>query len=91
MKRPTVPIWWSITVAFGAVVILAIACMAYTNHVQRESDRRAEAAQRQSDQRWCSLFTSLEGAYQEASTVVGRAVLAEIVKLRTALGCAPPR
>ena len=90
MSTPLIRAWYAIAVSFAACVVIALAGVAYTNHVQHVADRRSTAERADSDRRWCALLTDLDNAYGEPpgpTTEVGRKVAAEIHKLRLSFRC----
>lgn len=68
--------WWSLLVVFATAVLVGAACIAYTQHVQRESDHR-----------WCALLDSLDQPSPPPSTDRGREIQRQISQLRHDLGC----
>jgi hypothetical protein len=75
--RP-VPLWYVLAAVMVSMLLTSAAGLIYTNHVQR-----------QSEQRWCGLVTTLDDAYRATppQTPTGRDVAARIAALRTDLGC----
>lgn len=67
--------WWSVAMIVLTVLLVAGAGVAYTNHVQRESD-----------QRWCELLASLDQPGQ-TTTPRGREIQRQIHELRRDMGC----
>lgn len=59
-----------------AALIVAGASILYTGQQQRESD-----------QRWCDLLTTLDTSDPPATTVRGREIQRQIHELRLGLGC----
>lgn len=93
MTTPAVRFGYAIAVAFFACASIAGAGVIYTNHVQRQSERRAELVRIESDRRWCLLFGELDAAYQgppQPTTELGRRVAAEIHRLLVEFGCPNP-
>lgn len=78
MTTPAVRVSYAIMVAFFAVVAIALAGVAYTNHVRVESDRR-----------WCSLLVDIGNSQRAVppKTESGKRFAAEIDKLRREFGC----
>lgn len=68
--------WWSVLMVLVVALLVAGASVLYTSH-----------AQRQSDQRWCSLLTRLDQPGVPATTPRGRAIQDDIHQLRRDLGC----
>lgn len=85
MTTPAVRAWYAIMVSFIACVVIALAGVAYTNHVQDQADRRDRVARIESDRRWCNLLSNLDDAYGQAPPVTqtGRNVAGEIHRLRS--------
>lgn len=85
MTTPAVRFGYAVVVAFFACLAIALASVGYANHVQKESERRAELVRIESDRRWCKLLSDLDGAYNAPppKTETGRSVAAEIHRLRT--------
>lgn len=90
MSTPYIRAWYAVAVSFGACVIIALAGVVYTNHVQRQAEKRAELARQDSDRRWCALLGDLDSAYQSPptpTTPTGQKVAEEIHRLRVGFGC----
>jgi hypothetical protein len=90
VTKPYVRFWYAIAVAFIAVVGIAGAGVGYTNHVQKQADKRSTAERADSDRRWCALLGDLDSAYQSSprpTTPTGRRVAEEIHKLRLSFRC----
>lgn len=68
--------WWSLVVVLAAAVCVAAGSIVYTNHTQREADRR-----------WCELLASLDQPGQPPTTERGRQIQEQIHELRDDLGC----
>lgn len=90
MSTPLIRAWYAIAVAFGACVVIALAGVVYTNHVQGQAQRRAEMERAESDRRWCALLSELDSAYSAPpgpTTETGRNVAVEVHQLRVGFGC----
>ena len=89
MSSPTVRLWYALLVSFIACVIVAVASVVYAGTVQAQSERRWRDQQRQSDQRWCTLFVQLTDAQDRTppTTPSGRQFAAELTRLRNEFGC----
>jgi hypothetical protein len=90
VSRPLIRAWYAIAVSFVACLVIALAGVAYTNHVQSQAQRRAEAERAESDRRWCSLLSELDHAYSSPpgpTTDTGRKVAVEVHQLRVGFGC----
>lgn len=96
MTTAAVRLSYAIAVAFFSILAVSLAGVAYTNHVQKqaeqraelvraESERRAEMVRIESDRRWCQLLGDLDAAYNDPppATATGRSVAAEVHRLRT--------
>lgn len=93
MTTPTIRIWYAIMVAFIACVLVAVAGVSYTNHVQRQSERHWEEQRRLSDDRWCRYFNRLIEIQRRypPQTESGKEFAAELVRQRNEFGCTPPQ
>lgn len=81
MTTPAIRIGYAVVVAFIACAAIAFASVAYSSHVQRETDKK-----------WCTLMVTLDEAYsgaQKPTTPLGQRVAAAIHDLRTDLDCPP--
>jgi hypothetical protein len=90
VSTPLIRAGYALLVSFLACVVIALASVAYANHVQRQAERRAELVRIESDRRWCSLLGELDSAYSVPpgpSTELGRRVAQEIHRLRVEFGC----
>jgi hypothetical protein len=100
VTKPYVPFWYAIALAFIAVVAISLSGVAYTNHVQKQAERRSEAARIESerraelvriesDRRWCSLLVDIGNSQRAVppKTESGIRFAAEIDKLRREFGC----
>jgi hypothetical protein len=89
VSAPYVRFWYAITVAFVAVLAVSIAGVAYTNFVQKQAERRAEAVRVESDRRWCSLLVDIGNSQRAVppKTESGKRFAAEIDRLRHEFGC----
>lgn len=90
MSTPLIRAWYAIAVSFIACLVIALAGVFYTNHVQAQAQRRADAERADSDRRWCALLVELDHAYNQPpgpSSEVGRKVASEIHQLRVGFGC----
>jgi hypothetical protein len=63
-----------------AAFLVAAACIVYTNHVQRESN-----------QKWCDVMTTLDRQTTPATTPQAVDFRRKIHKLRQGLGCGDGR
>lgn len=61
--------------------------VAYTKHVEQQSDRRQTELRHRQDVRWCALLASLDQPQAPATTTRGRVVQQQIHQLRLDLGC----
>lgn len=75
-KTGAIRAWWSLLMVLLMAIAVGVACVGYTQH-----------AQRQSDQRWCDLMTTLDQPQVPATSQRGRAVQQQIHQLRSELGC----
>jgi hypothetical protein len=90
VTTPAVRFGYAVVVAFFACLCIALAGVLYTNHVQKQADRRSTAERAESDRRWCALLVELDDAYRQPpgpTTETGRKVAVEIHQLREAFGC----
>lgn len=87
--RPSQPIWYSIATSFLAVLVVTVGGVLYTKKVQDENDVRYHRLVQQSEQKWCSIITTLDDSYKTTppSTPVGRKVAAEMSRLRREFHC----
>jgi len=76
---------YAILAVLLSVLMLGVGGHFYIGHV----DRQREAAERESDRRWCELLTTLDEAYSTVppTTELGRRVATAIRTLRTDLSC----
>lgn len=81
MTSRAVRLSYAIVVAFFACLAVALASVAYSSYVQRESERK-----------FCDLVITQDDAWSETTptTATGKRVAAAIAKLRRDLGCPPP-
>ncbi len=70
--------WRAVARVVALVSLLALGVL-YTNHVQRQSERK-----------WCALLTILTGG-PPATTDRGQVIAAELVELRDNFRCPPGR
>lgn len=68
--------WWSLVIVLVVAVLIAGAGVFYTNHVQRQSDRR-----------WCDLLESLDQPNSPPTTARGAEIQRQIHELRRELRC----
>ncbi|MEU9839749.1 hypothetical protein AB0C69_11065 [Actinomadura sp. NPDC048032] len=68
--------WWSVAIVTVSALLVAGACVFYTNQQQRQSDRR-----------WCELLTTLDQPTPAPTTARGREIQRQIHRLRLDLGC----
>lgn len=68
--------WWAIFMVVVFAVLVAGACIVYTNRTQHESD-----------QRWCALLASLDQPEAPATTPRGQQIQQQVHELRHSLGC----
>lgn len=73
-RRP-VPLWYAMLAVMMSTLMLAGAGIWYTHYSQRQSDRR-----------WCELFTIMSGG-PPATTERGRVIADAMERLRVDLGC----
>jgi hypothetical protein len=93
VTSPAVRLSYAIAVAFAACACIAFASVLYSDHVRKESDRRAEESLQESNRRWCSLLGELDAAYQMPpgpSSDLGRRIANEIRRLLGEFGCRVP-
>jgi len=92
VSTPLIRAWYAIAVAFAACVVIALAGVGYTNHVQRQADRRSTAERADSDRRWCALLVDISRGQREAppKTESGQRFAEEIDQLRREFGCPNP-
>lgn len=72
---------WAALMLVVMFVVLGLANVAYTNHVQAQARHRADQQQLQSDQRWCALMIRLD------NTVTNPDLKREVHDLRLDLHC----
>lgn len=80
------PRWMTLVSIVLSVMGLALAGVLYTGYV----DGHREAAERESDRRWCDLLVTLDDAYTsgpQPTTDVGKRVASAVHVLRVQLGC----
>lgn len=80
------PRWIVLATIVLSMLAVALAGVVYIGHV----DSQREAAERESDRRWCDLLVTLDDAYTSGTppaTEVGKRVAAAIHTLRVQLGC----
>jgi hypothetical protein len=89
VTTPAVRVSYAIMVSFFAVVAIALAGVAYTNHVQKQAERRADLVRIESDRRWCSLLVDIGNSQRAVppKTESGKRFAEEIEKLRREFGC----
>jgi hypothetical protein len=75
MPHRPVPLWYVLVAVMVSLLLTTAAGVIYTNHVQRESDRR-----------WCELLGELAGGPPPESER-GRAVMESMQHLREQFGC----
>ena len=69
--------WWSLFMVLLAAVLVAAACVMYTNREQQQADRR-----------WCELLTTLDNpTAPPPETPRGAEIQQEVRQLRADLGC----
>lgn len=70
--------WQTLVVVLVAAIVSSVASMAYAN-----------AAARQSEQRWCGVVSTLDDAYRETppQTPAGQKIATNIRRLRADFGC----
>jgi hypothetical protein len=94
VTSPAVRLSYAVAVAFCACACIAFASVLYSDHVRKESDRRAEEALQESNRRWCALLGELDAAYQMPpgpSSDLGRRIAIEVRRLLGEFGCRVPR
>ncbi|MFC9973530.1 hypothetical protein ACFVH6_21815 [Spirillospora sp. NPDC127200] len=79
---------WAVLMVLVSALLVAGACIVYTGHVARETERRQEQERQEADRRWCSLLTRLDQPQTPATTERGAAIQRDIHQLRGDLGCA---
>lgn len=84
--RETLRTVGTIVASFLIVVVIGIL---YTNHVQRESKQDFQESIRQSEQKWCSILTIFDSAYQTnpPTTAAGRQIAELMHALRVDFRC----
>lgn len=90
MSTPLIRAWYAIAVSFFACLLIALSGVLYTDHVQKQAQRRADAERADSDRRWCALLSELDHAYSTPpgpATEVGMKVAAEVHQLRVGFRC----
>ena len=99
IEEPTAlsrPRWIVLVTVVLSMLAVGLGAFAYTGYVdgQREkAERRARAElaaqEREADQRWCALLTTLDDAYSTIppTSELGRKVANAIHALRTDLNC----
>jgi hypothetical protein len=78
--------WYGLVLLLICGAIASGGNIAYTNRIDRESDRENE----KNDRKWCALLILMDDAYRSGTpptTEVGRRIAAAIHELRTSLGC----
>jgi hypothetical protein len=92
VSRPLIRAWYAIAVSFVACLAIALAGVAYTNYVQKQAERRAEAVRIESDRRWCALLVDISRGQRESppKTESGQRFAEEIDRLRREFGCPEP-
>lgn len=80
---------WFYVIAVFLVTAVALTGVnvAYTRHVQHESEQRFNAAVETSQQRWCDLLNSLDHPETPSTTERGEQIQKQIHELRLGLGC----
>lgn len=78
---------WSIALFVAATFGLGFVGVAYTSHVQHQTEQKFERAQQVSDQRWCGLFLILNAPDAPPTTERGRQVQQRINALSDAFHC----
>ena len=87
MSTKLIRAWYAIAVSFFACLIVAVASVGYASWVNHESEKRAEQARRESEQRWCGLFEALDPPEAPPTNERGKVITEEIHKLRVGFGC----
>lgn len=80
------PRWIVLATVVLSMLGVGLAGVVYIGHV----DSQREAAERESDRRWCDLLVTMDDAYRSGpppTTDVGKRVAAAIHTLRVQLGC----
>jgi type II secretory pathway pseudopilin PulG len=103
VNRPRQPVWYSLVAILVCVLAVTVGGYVVLDRSARDRDRAAKAAAaqaervaraaaRESEQRWCSLITTMDDAYRIAppQTEIGRKLAQDIGDLRLRFGC-PPR
>jgi hypothetical protein len=83
------PVWYIVAAIAASMLAVSLAGITYTNHVQRQADRRHDQIVRQSEQKWCSFVVVLDDAWSSTppQSPLGRQVAATLHKLRSDFGC----
>jgi hypothetical protein len=76
---------------FVSGLVIVLANMIYTSHVQRQSEQRFNRAVELSQQRWCDLLNSLDHPEVPSTTERGKQIQLQIHELRLGLGCGGSR
>lgn len=78
MPRRPVPLWYALLAVLVSTLLVSGAGIAYTAHVQRESDRQ-----------WCELFDIMTADSPPPTTERGRDIAEALERRRQTLGCKP--
>jgi hypothetical protein len=87
VSRPLIRAWYALTVSFLACLVVAIASVGYASWVNHKAEQRSEQARRDSDQRWCGLFTVIDPPEAPPTTERGQVIAEKIHELRVSFGC----
>lgn len=84
-RELTMPVWYTAAIVIAMLVALGVFNFLYINGAVARQDR----VERENDQRWCQLLTTLDDAYRAAppQSETGRRLAADIHQLRQELGC----
>lgn len=79
--------WWSLLMVAVSAVLVAGACIVYTNHVHREGERREQEDRRRSLVMVCAWLTPRVNPLPAPETERGHAQLKADQKLYDYFGC----
>jgi hypothetical protein len=86
MKR-----WASAVLAVTlSCLLMTIAGIPYTAHVQQETEKRFDKIQAETDARWCALLTTIDVPGTPPTTARGREQVAALRLLMSSFGCEQP-
>lgn len=83
------PLGWTLVISFATAVVITIAGLWYTNHVDSQAKARTDAAIRESNQKWCEIVLLFNNTYktQPPTTPAGKQLAAYMNKLAVDFGC----